>query len=87
MVTSFHSTKQCLFYFAKHLTQGQGGCRTWQWLKTIVSLQLYNCIVTWDFSHGHFMLLSQEKASCNVQPTVHAGCFSVPIIQQTLTWT
>ena len=40
----------------------------------------------WDFSHGKFAALH----SCNnlaTQPMVHAGCFSVSIIHQTLTWT
>ena len=35
-------------------------------------------------------MLSLGKASCNcraTQPMVHAGCFSVSIIHQTLTWT
>ena len=42
------------------------------------------------FSHGKFRLLSQRKASSDghtTQPIVHAGCFSVSIIHQTLTWT
>ena len=38
-------------------------------------LAFYN-IVQWDFSDSHA-----------TQPTVHAGCFSVSIIHQTLTWT
>ena len=41
-------------------------------------------------SHGKFKLLSQGKTSCDSRatpPTVHAGCFSVSIIHQTLTWT
>ena len=44
----------------------------------------------WDFSHGKFGLLSPGKAGCDshaTQPTVHARCFSVSIIHQTLTWT
>ena len=44
----------------------------------------------WDFTHGKFRLPSPGKASCDsctTQPTVHSGCFSVPIIHRTLTWT
>ena len=43
----------------------------------------------WGFSRGKFRLLSLGKASSDTratQPTVHAGCFSVSIIHQTLTW-
>ena len=41
-------------------------------------------------SLGKFGLPSSGKASCNscaTQPTMHAGCFSVSVIHQTLTWT
>ena len=44
----------------------------------------------WNFSHGKFRLLFQGKAICDshtTQPMVYAGCFSVSIIHQTLTWT
>ena len=45
----------------------------------------------WNFSHGKFGFLSQEKASFRksrtTHPTVHAECFSVSMIYQTLTWT
>ena len=45
----------------------------------------------WDFSNGKIGLPSPGKASCNwaVLSTimVHAKCFSVSIIHQTLTWT
>ena len=44
----------------------------------------------WDFFHGKSRLLSPGKASCGsraTQPRVHAGCFSVSIIHQTMTWT
>ena len=43
----------------------------------------------WDFSHGKFGLPSPGKASCNshaTHPTMHAECFSVFIVHQTLTW-
>ena len=43
------------------------------------------------FSHGKFGLLfpreSQLQQSRATQPTVHAGCFTVSIIHQTVTWT
>ena len=53
----------------------------------------------WDFSYswkfrlvspGKLRFLSPRKASCNshaTKTTMHAGCFSVSIIHQTLTWT
>ena len=44
----------------------------------------------WDFSLGKFGLPSPGKASCDshaTQPTVHAGCFSVSLINHTPTWT
>ena len=42
-----------------------------------------------DFSYGKFGLLSlgkesQLRQSCATEPVVHAGCFSVSIIHQTL---
>ena len=39
---------------------------------------------------GNLGCFPSEKASCDshaTQPMVHAGCFSVSIIHQTLTWT
>ena len=51
----------------------------------ILLVFFHNCIIPLGF-----LLLSLGKASCDsptAQPTVHAGCFSVSIIHQTLTWT
>ena len=48
-------------------------------------LQLYCPTEIWKFR-----LVSLGKASCDshtTQPTVHAGCFNISIIHQTLTWT
>ena len=50
----------------------------------------HHVLAHWDFSHRKFRLLSSRKAICSsrtTQPTVHAGCFSVSMIHQTLTWT
>ena len=44
----------------------------------------------WDLSHEKFRLQSLGKASYDshvTQPTVHAWCFNISIIHQTLTWT
>ena len=49
-----------------------------------------NALSQWDFSHGKFRLPSPGNASCDSRATqhmVHAGCFSVSIVHQTLTWT
>ena len=51
----------------------------------ILLVFFHNCIIPLGF-----LLLSLGKASCDsptAQPTVHAGCFSVSIIHQTLTRT
>ena len=40
-----------------------------------------------DFFYGKFGVFCPGKASCNscaIQPTVHAGCFTVSVIHQTL---
>ena len=54
-------------------------------------LKLFTTVFSqWDFSSGKFRLPSPGKASCDshaTQPMVHAGCFGVSIIHQTLTWT
>ena len=52
---------------------------------------VYNCIVTlrvlsWEI-HVAFSGESQLRQSRAIQPTVHAGCFSVSKIHPTLTWT
>ena len=53
--------------------------------------KIYNCIVLmwfllWEI-WGAFPGESQLQQGHTTQPTVHAGCFSVCIIHQTLTWT
>ena len=67
---------------AHHPSKGQRAS-----IKTL----LFTAVLSqWDFSHGQFGLPSPEKASCDshsTQPQMHAGCFSVSIIHQTLTWT
>ena len=49
-----------------------------------------NCIVPMGFLPWKIKVAfpgeSQLRQSCAIQPTVHAGCFSVSIIHQTLTW-
>ena len=51
----------------------------------------YNCIVPMRFLPCEirvaFLGESQLRQSRATQPTVHAGCFIVSIIHQTLTWT
>ena len=50
----------------------------------------YNCIVPVGFLPWEIRVAfpgeSQLRQSCATQFTVHAGCFSVFIIHQTLTW-
>ena len=42
----------------------------------------------WDFSHWKFRLLSPGKATCDeLCYPVHAGCYGVSTVHQTLTWT
>ena len=52
---------------------------------------IYNCIVPMGFLPWAIRVVfpgkSQLQQSHATQPTVHAGCFSVSIIHQTLTWT
>ena len=51
---------------------------------------VYNCIVPKGFLPLEIRLPSPGKACCNshaTQLTVHAGCFSVSTIHETLTWT
>ena len=50
----------------------------------------YNCIVPMPVGFLQWVAFpreSQLRQSCATQPTVHAGCFSVSIFLQTLTWT
>ena len=56
----------------------------------IFILFLYNCLVPLGFLPCRFRLLLSWKTSCDshaTQTSVHAGCFSVSIICQVLTWT
>ena len=54
-------------------------------------LFFYNCIVPMGFPPWEIWVAfpreSQLQQSRATQPTVHAGCFSVSVIHQTLTWT
>ena len=64
-------------------------CSLLEWcgiLSLISGYTFYNCIVqpeTRVACPGD----NQLRQSRDAQPTVHAGCFSVPIIHRTLTWT
>ena len=52
---------------------------------------LYNCIVLMGFIPREIRVAfpgeSQLRQNRAIQPTGHAGCFSVSIIHRTLTWT
>ena len=63
----------------------------WKNSKKNLKLNYYNCIVPLGFFPWEIQVTvhreSQLRQSCTIQPTEHAGCFSVSITHQTLTWT
>ena len=62
----------------------------WSFVSSFLKIFLRTVLSHWDFSNWRFRFFPPLKSNCDshtTQPTVHAGCFSVSIIHQTLTWT
>ena len=70
-------------------SQNSYGAR--KFLFFFILLNFYNCIVPLEFLPWEIQVSfpreSQLQQNCATQPTMHAGCFTVSIIQRTLTWT
>ena len=62
----------------------------WSFVSSFLKFLLRTVLSHWDFSNWRFRFFPPLKSNCDshtMQPTVHAGCFSVSIIHRTLTWT